>query len=298
MSENQASYSSGKALEAILTDRPIVFYPSLAKKLGDIKAALFLAQLAYWTPKAKDPDGWVYKTQAEWEEETALTRREQEHAREVLKDQGILLEKRIGMPAQLYYQIDWDALTSLHESASKIGGKRTSINKEPETTTETTTETTSSSFADATEEGESPEKPKKNTPNPLVKTTMDTLESVRGFASGNYGAEAKAVKQMLTRSYEPETIIRCYQHLKADHFWASKALSMMTVATQIGEWRKSDQTAQSPPAPSQEQRDQDHAWMLERERQFTNSPLEPRHESFLAKYKADHPDWVYEENRR
>ena len=42
----------------------------LVKKLkGDHCAALFLGQLIYWTGKGANPDGWIYKTYQEWEEE-------------------------------------------------------------------------------------------------------------------------------------------------------------------------------------------------------------------------------------
>lgn len=33
---------------------------------GDHKAAVFLNQVLYWTDRTKDPDGWFYKTSADW----------------------------------------------------------------------------------------------------------------------------------------------------------------------------------------------------------------------------------------
>jgi hypothetical protein len=38
----------------------------------------------WWSPKAKDPDGWVYKSVQAWEEETTLTYREQLGVRALL----------------------------------------------------------------------------------------------------------------------------------------------------------------------------------------------------------------------
>lgn len=97
-------------------ERPIAFHPILARISRSVNAGLFLSQLLYWTPRGKDKDGWIYKTQKEWEEETCLSRREQETARAILKRIGILHEKRIGQPAALHYKIDMGALFSLAES--------------------------------------------------------------------------------------------------------------------------------------------------------------------------------------
>ena len=97
-------------------ERPVAYYPKLVKVTGSVNAAIFLSQLGYWTPKAADPNGWVYKTQAEWETETGLTRWEQETARRQLRDRGILTEVKRGMPARLFFQIDVEALTTTWET--------------------------------------------------------------------------------------------------------------------------------------------------------------------------------------
>lgn len=228
------------ALKAILTDRPIAYYPGIAKALGDIKAALFLGQLAYWTPKAKDPDGWVYKTQVEWEDETALTRREQEHSRGILKERGILQEKRISVPARLYYRIDFDALARLLSSANQNGETCQSI---PEITTEITTETTTHVSDSSTDVLESELSPHLE--------VFQQVQELRGYPSGNAGAEGRAVKTMLKQGYTPYEIVQCYSHLKGEHFWTMRNLPLMTVATQIGEWRKwKDRSPPSPKPPS------------------------------------------------
>src|SRR4029077_880522 len=65
--------------------RPVAYFPALAKALGSIKAAVFLAQLMYWAPRAKNPDGWVFKMAEEWETETGLTYEEQLGARKILE---------------------------------------------------------------------------------------------------------------------------------------------------------------------------------------------------------------------
>jgi len=99
-------------------DRPIAFHRPFVAITGSVTAALFLSQALYWAKRCKEhEDGcsWFYKTQADWEEETGLTRYEQEGARKALRNLGVLKEKRVGLPAQLYFCIDLVALdAALH----------------------------------------------------------------------------------------------------------------------------------------------------------------------------------------
>lgn len=111
----------------LLADRPIAYHPDIARVAGGVKAGIFLSQLLYWSDKGKRGDGYIWKTQEDWEDETALTRREQESARKILKSKGLIEEKLQGIPAKLYYKINTDILydlldtlyvqASMHESA-------------------------------------------------------------------------------------------------------------------------------------------------------------------------------------
>ena len=130
---------------AVLLDRPIAFHRVLVDLAGSVVSALFLSQAIYWQRRC---EGWFWKTQDQWEEETGLSRREQETARSRLRDLAFIQEDRRGNPAKLWFRVDLERVqTRLAESANldctkapiKIGGKRQSI-KEAETTTETTTE--------------------------------------------------------------------------------------------------------------------------------------------------------------
>jgi len=94
---------------------PVAYYPMIARWLGSVGDAIFLCQLWYWHGKGSNPDGWIYKTQKEFEEETALGRYEQEHARRKLKSLGILEEERRGVPATLHYRINIDRMNELYE---------------------------------------------------------------------------------------------------------------------------------------------------------------------------------------
>ena len=66
---------------------------------------------------------------------------------------------------------------------------------------------------------------------------MTALEELRGYKSAIYAGEAASVKWMLTQDYSMQDILACYTHLKSEHFWADKSLTMMSVKGQIGEWK-------------------------------------------------------------
>ena len=103
----------------VITDlgRSISFFPGLVPILGSINTTLLACQLIYWKGKERDPDGWIYKTQAEIQDETALTRDMQEQARKRLRSLGVIDEKRKGIPARLYYRINTARLNELWSDA-------------------------------------------------------------------------------------------------------------------------------------------------------------------------------------
>ncbi|EHD22095.1 MULTISPECIES: hypothetical protein [Brenneria] len=101
-----------------ILDRPIAFQRSFVRMGAGITGALLLSQLIYWTNRT-GADGWIYKTQDEWEDETGLTRYEQEGARKKLRSLGVLIEQRKGVPAKLYYRVDVTVLYQLLGAANK-----------------------------------------------------------------------------------------------------------------------------------------------------------------------------------
>ena len=158
---------------ATYLDRPIAFQRVFVALGAGITGALLLSQAVYWSRRSGDDTGWFFKTQVEWEEETGLTRREQEGARSRLQSMGLLCEERRGIPAKLFYRVDFEALqtsldecakqdctkppikddaneqTGTHQTAKQDCAKRTNRpaqkrqTKLRKTTTETTAETTS-----------------------------------------------------------------------------------------------------------------------------------------------------------
>ncbi len=124
-----------------LLDRPIAYHRTFAAISGSICAGIFLSQAFYWSQRTADPDGWFWKTQEQWFDETFMTRYEQETARKKLVAIGVLEQKKQGIPAKLFYRINRKALeikmqkyadsfaeiqqTGVMESSKQVCGKPT-----------------------------------------------------------------------------------------------------------------------------------------------------------------------------
>ncbi len=109
----------------LLGQRCVAFHPRLVQLTGRVTAGLLLSQALYWTRKLalSDParQGWFWKTREDWRNETGLSRWEQDGARRKLKELGLWQEKRVGMPAKIWYRIDLDALGQLLEPEAFTG---------------------------------------------------------------------------------------------------------------------------------------------------------------------------------
>lgn len=102
----------------------IMYYPIIAHALGGVKVAVFIGPFMYFEGKQNDTEGWIYKTASEIENQTGLTRTEQENARKTLRELGVLDEARRGVPARLFYRFDWGAIDKLiYSYLEKIGEK-------------------------------------------------------------------------------------------------------------------------------------------------------------------------------
>lgn len=80
MNENHAMKLS-ESLQGL--GHPVAYYPILGKVFG-MQESIFLAQFVYWTGKGDDPDGWIYKSAEEIQQETGLTYEQQQRVRKVL----------------------------------------------------------------------------------------------------------------------------------------------------------------------------------------------------------------------
>lgn len=117
-----------KRITIELLKRPVAYHAILAKTFKSVKLALMLSQLYYWSDKTKDPDGWIYKTQAEMYGETGLTRKEQETARDHGRRLEVIDEKLCGSPPKLHYRVNLERTTELiNEHLLKEDGRQTSL---------------------------------------------------------------------------------------------------------------------------------------------------------------------------
>lgn len=95
--------------------KPAISFPNIARALKSSTCSLFIGNIMYWEPKSKNPERWIYKTQAEITQEAGLTRTEQENARKKLRNFGILEEKKEGLPCKIYYRLNSDRLNYILE---------------------------------------------------------------------------------------------------------------------------------------------------------------------------------------
>lgn len=89
-----------------LLDRPIAFQRAFLGFGAGVTGALLLSQAFYWSKRTSDAEKWFYKSREEWEEETGLSRYEQEGARKNLVKSGVLEEKKKGVPCKLFYRVN------------------------------------------------------------------------------------------------------------------------------------------------------------------------------------------------
>ena len=105
--------SHGLTAELLLEvfDIPVTFHRCLVPVAGGVTAALMLSQ-AIWITQTLDPasGGWFMCSQEQWTQETGLTRWEQETARRALRRAGLLEERRVGMPAKLWFRVCADVV--------------------------------------------------------------------------------------------------------------------------------------------------------------------------------------------
>jgi hypothetical protein len=102
------------AVIAEMLDGPIAFHSVLAKISGSVTAGLMLSQALYWSKVLArtnpNADGWFYKTQAEWAEETCMSRWEQDGAKKLLRKLPFWEDDRRGAPPKSYYRVDLEKL--------------------------------------------------------------------------------------------------------------------------------------------------------------------------------------------
>lgn len=102
-------------------DLPIVFHRSFVS-FGGVTGALLLSQMCYWSKRTQHPESWFWKTQEQWQDETGLTRYEQETARKRLVSCGAISEKKEGIPCKTWFKVNHERIFELIKSNKLVCG--------------------------------------------------------------------------------------------------------------------------------------------------------------------------------
>src|SRR3990172_12308713 len=101
-----------KLIKAISGQANVLTIPRIYLDLLNNKhrAALLLSQCVYWSDRTKDPEGWFYKTYAEWKKELALNQHAVETALKVLPWIETKID-RVNRTNKMHYRVRMEELT-------------------------------------------------------------------------------------------------------------------------------------------------------------------------------------------
>jgi hypothetical protein len=106
----QVAQSHRQKIKDMLPNRVVGYSPDLARIVGGATIGLFLNQLLFLSDKGANPEGWVYKSEAEMGKETGLTKREQQTARRKLLALGVIAIMRGGWKNTYHFKVLWEKL--------------------------------------------------------------------------------------------------------------------------------------------------------------------------------------------
>jgi hypothetical protein len=106
----QRAQDHRQKVKDMLPNRIVGYSPDLARIVGGATIGLFLSQLLFLSDKGHNPDGWVYKSEAEMGRETGLTKREQQTARRKLLSLGVITIMRGGWKNTYHFKVIWEKL--------------------------------------------------------------------------------------------------------------------------------------------------------------------------------------------
>jgi hypothetical protein len=113
----QTAQNHRQKVKEMLPNRTVGYSPDLARAVGGATIGLFLSQLLFLSDKGHNPDGWVYKSEAEMGRETGLTKREQQTARRKLLALGVIAIERRGFKFTYHFKVIWERLYQVIEKA-------------------------------------------------------------------------------------------------------------------------------------------------------------------------------------
>jgi hypothetical protein len=111
----QKAQTHRQKVKELLPNRTVGYSPDLARVVGGATIGLFLSQLLFLSDKGANPEGWVYKSEAEMGRETGLTKREQQTARRKLLSLGVIAIERRGFRFSYHFKVIWERLYQVIE---------------------------------------------------------------------------------------------------------------------------------------------------------------------------------------
>jgi hypothetical protein len=106
----QRAQNHRQQVKDMLPNRVVGYSPDLARIVGGATIGLYFSQLLFLSDKGANPDGWVYKSEAEMGRETGLTKREQQTARRKLLALGVIAIMRGGWKNTYHFKVIWEKL--------------------------------------------------------------------------------------------------------------------------------------------------------------------------------------------
>jgi len=113
----QKAQTHRQRVKDLLPNRTVGYSPDLARIVGGATTGLFLSQLLFLSDKGANPEGWVYKSEAEMGKETGLTKREQQTARRKLLSLGVIQIERRGFKFTYHFKVIWERLYQVIEKS-------------------------------------------------------------------------------------------------------------------------------------------------------------------------------------
>jgi hypothetical protein len=111
----QKAQTCRQRVKDLLPNRTVGYSPDLARAVGGATIGLFLSQLMFLSDKGANPEGWVYKSEAEMGKETGLSKREQQTARRKLLALGVIAIMRGGWKNTYHFKVIWEKLYKVIE---------------------------------------------------------------------------------------------------------------------------------------------------------------------------------------
>jgi hypothetical protein len=116
----QRAQNHRQKVKDMLPNRVVGYSPDLARAVGGATTGLFLSQLLFLSDKGHNPDGWVYKSEAEMGKETGLTKREQQTARRKLLALGVIAIMRGGWKNTYHFNVIWEKLYQVIAGSQRL----------------------------------------------------------------------------------------------------------------------------------------------------------------------------------